>query len=299
MKMSLSELPDTQRRHLSLGSILIQQGLLSEGDARRVVQLQKQRKLRFGEAALQLGLLSDEDLRYALSRQFDYPYLRESGGGQTIDKDLIAAREPFDRSVEALRAIRSQLMLRWFDKPQAQNALAVVSQEAGEGRSYLAANLAVVFSQAGENTLLIDANLRTPRQHALFGLDNQAGLSGFLAGHTRNEPIVRIADIPGLFVLPAGALPPNPLELLSRPAWGAVLAEAQSTFDLVIVDTPALCQGEDAVLTAARAGSALVVARSHRTRLQGFTEMVRGLGNAGVNVAGSVLNDTAGREATA
>ncbi len=291
MRMSSSELPEMERRHLSLGSILIQHGLLTDADARRVLQVQKQRRLRFGEAAVQLGLLSDEDLRYALSRQFDYPYLRDGSARQSVDADLIAAHEPFSRRVEALRSIRSQLLLRWFDKAGAHNALAVVSQEPGAGRSYLAANLAVVFSQAGENTLLIDANLRTPRQQTIFGLDNEVGLSGFLAGHTRNEPIVRIADIPGLFVLPAGPLPPNPLELLSRPGWGAVLAQAQSTFDLVIIDTPALAHGEDAVLTAARAGAALVVARSHCTRMRHLTDLVRGLDNAGVTVVGSVLND--------
>ena len=169
--------------------------------------------------------------------------------------------------------------------------LAVVGAEREEGRSYLAANLAVVFSQAGANTLLIDADLRAPRQNTLFGLDNKVGLSTLLAGHAHDEPIIRISDLDSLFVLPSGPLPPNPLELLSRPNLSACLAKASSSFDLVIIDTPAMSTSEDAVLTSVRAGAALTVARSNFTRLPAFKHMVQQLTQSGVSVVGSILND--------
>ena len=88
--------------------------------------------------------------------------------------------------------------------------LTIVGAERGEGRTYLAANLAIVFSQLGERTLLVDADLREPRQHFLFHLENQVGFSTLLAGRSREEAIVRIPDLAGLSVLPAGPTPPNP-----------------------------------------------------------------------------------------
>jgi receptor protein-tyrosine kinase len=213
---------------------------------------------------------------------------------RVIDGSLIAACDPSSPDVEPVRTIRTQLMLRWFDKSQGHNALAVASPGRGEGRSHLAASIAIAFAQAGENTLLIDGDLRGPRLHDLFDMDNRVGLTNFLADQTNSEPIFHIDELPGLFVLPAGFTAPNPLELLCRPNWAELLSEAKETFDIVIIDTPALAAGEDAVLTASRAGAALVVARSGATRTRAFNDMVRGLSNSGIEVVGSVLNMVGG-----
>jgi receptor protein-tyrosine kinase len=193
--------------------------------------------------------------------------------------------------VEALRAIRSQLMLRWYDKSEQRQVLTVVGSERGEGRSWIAANLAVVFSQLGERTLLIDADLRNPRQHELFKLKNATGLSTLLAGRARDEAIIRITDLTSLYVLSAGPVPPNPLELLSRGNLDEFLSRARSMFDMVIVDTPALSVGEDAAIIATRSGAALAVARSAQTRVANFSDMVQGLMYSGVSVVGSILNE--------
>ncbi len=277
--------------HLTIGARLVRAGLISAADVVRVLQYQREHRLRFGEAAVRMGLISPADMHHALSSQFDYSYLRASDGPSHISKELLAAHEPFDSSVDQFRAIRSQLMLKWLQQGDHGNVIAVVGAERQEGRSYLAANLAVVFSQAGASTLLIDADLRTPRQCDLFGLDNRIGLSTLLSGRDHEEPIIRIADLNGLFVLPAGPLPPNPLELLSKPALSACLAKVSSSFDLVIIDTPALSVAEDAVLTSVRAGAALAVARSGCTRLPAYSHMVQQLKQSGVALVGSVLND--------
>jgi receptor protein-tyrosine kinase len=155
----------------------------------------------------------------------------------------------------------------------------------------LAANLAVVFSQLGERTLLVDADMRNPRQHELFLLENRIGLSTVLSGRSRDEAIVRIPDLTGLCVLPAGPVPPNPLELLNRLNFDEFMMQAKSAFDVVILDTPALCAGEDAAMIAVRTGAALAVARNSQTSVAAFGDMVQGLMNAGVHVVGSVLND--------
>jgi receptor protein-tyrosine kinase len=292
MKMTVSMIAGTPRANRSLGGILIDSGQLSTEDAERVLQLQKEQNLRFGDAAIRLGLLSEADVQYALARQFSYAYLRRKGeADKPVSDELIAAYEPFSPRVEQLRAIRSQLMLRWFDKAEQRQVLTIVGTERGEGRSYLAANLAVVFSQLGERTLLIDADMRAPRQHELFFLENKVGFSTVLSGRSREEAIIRIPDLAGLCVLPAGPVPPNPLELLNRLNFEEFMVQAKSTFDIVIIDTPALSSGEDAAMIAVRTGAALAVARSTATRVATFTDLVQGLMHAGVAVVGSVLNE--------
>src|SRR5262249_10616912 len=141
--------------------------------------------------------------------------------------------------------------------------LAVVSPCRGEGRSYLAANLAVVFSQLGERTLLIDADMRTPRQHVMFNLENRAGLSTILSGRADMQVIEHIVPLLDLSIMPSGPVPPNPQELLGRPLFRKLLADVAQEFDIVILDPPAGNANADAQTVAARAGGALMVARRH------------------------------------
>ena len=292
MKTAVSMLGTAARATRSLGAILIDGGQLNPEDAERILLYQKEHNLRFGEAAMRLGLISEADIQYALSRQFAYAYLRtKPGEPHPLSDELVAAYQPFSSRVEQLRAIRSQLMLRWFDRSEERQVLTIVGAERGEGRSYLAANLAIVFSQLGERTLLVDADLREPRQHYLFHLENQLGFSTLLAGRSREEGIVRIPDLAGLSVLPAGPTPPNPLELLNRLNFDEFMIQAKASFDVVVIDTPALSAGEDAAMIAVRTGAALAVARSAQTKVAAFTDLVQGLMNAGVSVVGSVLNE--------
>lgn len=291
MKMNVSMATGAPRANRSIGAILMDSGALTANDAERVLLMQREQGLRFGEAAVRLGLLTEADIQYALSRQFSYAYLRTVGDKKPLSDELIAAYQPFSPRVEELRAVRSQLVLRWFDKNEQRQVLTVVGTERGEGRSHLAANLAVVFSQLGERTLLIDADMRCPRQHEMFLLQNKVGLSTVLSGRSRDEAIIRITDLAGLYVLPAGPIPPNPLELLSRLNFDEFLIHVRATFDIVIIDTPALNSGEDAAMVAVRTGAALAIARTACTRVNAFNDMVQGLMNAGVTVVGSVLND--------
>jgi receptor protein-tyrosine kinase len=291
MKMNVSTTTEAPPANRSIGAILLDSGQLKPEDAERIIRLQKEQNLRFGEAAVRLGLLTDADIQYALSRQFSYRYLRTTGEYRPVSEEVVAAYQPFSPPVEQLRAIRSQLMLRWYDKAEQRQILTVVGAERGEGRSYLAANLAVVFSQLGERTLLIDANLRTPRQHELFKLKNTTGLSTLLAGRARDEAIIHITDLTSLYVLSAGPVPPNPLELLIRSNFDEFLMRMRSMFDMVIIDTPALSVGEDAAIIAMRTGAALAVARNTQTRVTAFSDMVQGLMHSGISVVGSVLNE--------
>ncbi|MDQ3185485.1 MAG: chain length determinant protein tyrosine kinase EpsG [Pseudomonadota bacterium] len=273
----------------SIGAILVDTGRLSAENAERILRLQIEQGKRFGDTALELGLLTEDDIRFALSRQFNNLYL--PAGDNSLNHQLVAAYKPFSPTVEKLRALRSQLMLRWFDAATRQNALAIVSPGSEEGRSFIAANLAIVFSQLGERTLLIDADLRTPRQYELFKLGNNAGLSGILAGRIGIEAVARMSSLPGLSVLPAGAVPPNPQELLGRPIFADLLQSLIREFDIVIIDTPAASGCAETQIIAARAGAALVLARKNRSSVSEIIQLTRSLQQTGTMIVGSALND--------
>ena len=272
----------------TIGALLIDQGKLRLEDAEAILRAQKEYKLPFGEAAVRLGLVSQADIEAALSRQFDYPYLRQDN--QSLGPELVAAYQPFIDKVEALRGVRSQLMLRWFDVQAKRKALAVVSPERGEGRSFLAANLAVVFSQLGEHTLLIDADMRNSRQHAIFKRENSIGLSAVLSGRGSREAIQRIDALVDLSVMTAGSVPPNPQELLARPVFSHLLEELANEFDVIVIDTPAGSAYADVQTIAARAGGALMVVRPEATRLKPARELAQNIVGAGATVVGAVMN---------
>ncbi len=296
MKMSISVVPTVPRVIRPIGAILVDAGRLSREDVERILNAQKQRGLKFGELAIQMGLLTADDVQYALAEQFSFPYLNPGSEGRQISRELEAAFEPYSPAAERLRSVRSQLLLRWYNKGERRQVLSVVGTQRREGRTYLAANLAVVFAQLGERTLLIDANFRSPRLHDLFSLQNRSGLSTLLSGRSGHDAIVHITELAGLFVLPSGPVPPNPLELLGQPAFTDLLMHARNSFDLVLIDTPGASEGDDALMVTVQAGAALAVARNGHTRVNALRGLVEGLGQVGVEVVGTVLNEVPRRK---
>jgi len=269
-----------------IGQILTEFGCLRHSDIERVLRVQRQRGLRFGEAARKLRLVSKADLQRALAIQFGYPCL-QPGEGQ-LSTELVAAYRPFSPQGEALRELRSQLLMHCFNAEK--SALAILSPNPHDGRSFAAANLAVAFAQWGRNTLLIDADLRSPRQHQLFNIDNRVGLSTVLRGRPMRDALQVVPYFGNLSVLPAGSIPPNPLELVGRPEFVRLLAEAQETYDIVLIDTPAATNGADAQVIAAQAGNALLIAREDVSRLDDLHELLDRVCSAGVQVVGAALN---------
>jgi len=181
-------------------------------------------------------------------------------------------------------------VLRWLNHAT-RKVLAIVSPQAGEGRSWLAANLATVFAQVGMRTLLIDADMRNPRQHLLFNLDNSAGLSALLSGRAGKDVAKRVHPDLRLFVVPAGPVPPNPQELIARPVFDVVLERFHSQFDLILMDTPPAADTADAYLLAARADAAVMLVRRHHTRAAQVSTAMEGFNLSGTSVIGTVVNE--------
>lgn len=277
--------PGTPRRR-PLGAYLRDAGKLTEDEIARITACQQERGLRFGEAAVALHVVTERDVRAALAAQFGYPF-----GVDSADPELAVAADPFGAQAEAFRELRSRLLLEALPE-SAPFTLAVLSAQPGEGRTYVAANLAAAFSQLGSRTLLIDADLRCARLDRLFRTVGGTGLSHVLAGFADAEhALERVPGLGQLWFMPAGALPPNPLELLQRPAFEALLAAMKEKFEHVILDTTGASRGADCRVVAARCSASLVVARRGHSRMDALERLLEALERGPATIAGVVMNE--------
>lgn len=275
------------RAEANIGKLLQDAGKLKAKDMERVLKLQQAENLRFGEAAQKLGLVTEADIQHALSRQFEYPYIPTAGA--RLGPELVTATQPYGKTAEALRSVRSELLLRWFNN--GHKTLAISSTQMRDGASYLAGNLAILFAQMGRKVLLIDANLRKPRQHELFRLGNGMGLSDMLADRMPSLQVHTISPFHTLSVLPAGSPPPNPVELLARPSFGALLSGLETSYDIILLDTAPSQLTSDFQLVAARVGGVLIAARRDVSRLAPLGELKEKIALSGAEVVGAVVLD--------
>jgi len=283
----IAEAAASIRAETNIGKLLQEAGKLKPQDMERVLKLQQEENLRFGEAAQKLGLVTEADIQQALSHQFEYPYIPAAEA--SLSPELTAATAPYSKEAEALRSVRSELLLRWFK--DGHKTLAIGSAGAADGASYLAANLAVLFAQMGRKVLLIDANMRQPRQHEIFNLGNGMGLSDILAERVPSLQVHTIKPFHTLSVLTAGSPPPNPAELLARPAFGALLSGLETSYDIILIDTAPSQLSSDFQLISARIGGMLIAARRNVSRLAPLTELKEKIVFSGAQVVGAVVLD--------
>ena len=276
-----------QSKQSPIGGLLVELGKISQSDVERIVKVQQDKGMRFGDAAIYLGLITEADINLVLSIQFNYPYLQVGNGNYS--QELVAAYAPFTPQVESLRTLRTQLMKKWFG--EGNKALAIVSVNPGEGGTNLTANLAILFSQLGVRTLLLDANLREPRQHELFNLTEKRGLSDILAARNDKSLISNIEAFPNLSILGAGTLAPNPQELLNRATFANFMTQAMALYDVILVDTSPAVDSADAQAIVARCGGALLVSRLDHTKMSDLAAVKAQISVTGAQIVGAVIND--------
>ena len=277
------------QRTQKIGALLIEAGKMNAEQVDRVLAQQKVTGKRFGETAVSMRFVTQADVEDALAIQFGYSANRATA--LALPDKVTAAVNPYSPFSEALRGLRSQLMMRWFDGSPDKSTLAITSVNRGDGKSFITANLGVAFSQIGERTLIIDADLRHPTQHLNFGLANPMGLSGVLSRRAGLEEIVEFPTLPNLSVLPAGPLPPNPQELLSRDSFSELLNGLSSRFDVILVDTPSAQEAADALVVCQRCIGALIVGRKDKTRGSEITQLAGVMGSSGIVLLGATLNE--------
>lgn len=204
------------------------------------------------------------------------------------NRDLIVHQEPRSSAAECCRTVRTNLTFMSADRPL--NSMLVTSAGPREGKTTVAVNLAIAVAQSGKRVLLIDTDMRRPRLHRVFGMSAELGISSVLVGERRLEACVQPTQVPNLFILACGPLPPNPSELLHTPQFRALVAEATERFDRVILDSPPLGAVTDAAIIGAQVDGAIFVVRCRQTSRDAMIAALRQLRDVGAHIVGAVLN---------
>ncbi|MGF9964002.1 CpsD/CapB family tyrosine-protein kinase [Bacillus rhizoplanae] len=204
-------------------------------------------------------------------------------------RKLIAHHEPKSQIAEQYRNIRTNIQFTSVDSDI--RSIVVTSSGAGEGKTTTISNLATVFGQQGKQVLLIDADMRKPKLHEMFRIDNQFGLTNVLSRQASLERCIHKTEVENVSFLPAGPIPPNPAELLSFRMMEEVIEQAEAAFDIVLIDTPPVLVVTDAQIVANRCDGIILVVRSEITEKTKIVKAKQILDNTSGKLLGVVLND--------
>lgn len=214
-----------------------------------------------------------------------------------MKKEVIAHKNPKSPISEIFRTLRTNIQFMNVNKKM--KALVVTSTFPGEGKSWVASNLAVTFAQAGKKVVLIDADMRKGRQYAIFGVSPIPGLSNFLSQAEINQEgrltedagnYIQTTEVENLYVMPAGNVPPNPSELLVSAQMIGLLNSLKEAFDFVIIDGTPSELVTDSVILSRIADSTLIVTAHKVTKKDALERVVKNIQNVGGKIAGVVIN---------
>jgi capsular exopolysaccharide synthesis family protein len=281
---------------------------LTDVSVEKIYEVMKAMGTTFADAAERLGFLDPNAFEQALLKIKAGGSVQDEGMVETAirriasrrsvvlrqgervapSKRLILAHEPDNPRSERMRALRTELLLL-HQSGRGANVLAVVSPGSGEGRSQLSAELAISFAQLGRRTLLVDADMRKPQQHVLFGSTNQHGLSQSIA-HNEKPYYHPVTGLPFMHLLTAGPVPPNPLELLSDGRFSNLVNDWRNAYEFIVLDTPPVEVCADGLAVATIAARALVLSRAKHTSFDSTRALLRRLASTQSTLLGAVIN---------
>ena len=206
-----------------------------------------------------------------------------------LKEELISYSKPKSISAEAYRALRTNL--EFSMSGEGARSILITSSHVSEGKSSVAANLATVFAMQNKKTVLVDADMRRGVQAKRFEIQNNNGLSNYLANMiVKEKEFVKRTEIPNLYVITSGPVPPNPAELLSSSRMKEMLDGLKEDFDVIVVDGAPVLPVTDSVILSAIVDRVVVVASYGETHKEELKSVKAALENAGANIAGVVLN---------
>jgi capsular exopolysaccharide synthesis family protein len=182
-------------------------------------------------------------------------------GHNDRDSEIPVASSPQSAIAESYRALRTNL--QYYLRDPGKKVVCVTSTISGEGKTFTSVNLAAIIAQGSKKTLLVSLDLRKPKVHKVFNLENKTGLSSYLIEKATFDQVVKPTNIKNLFVTVAGPVPPNPAELIETPRMEEFMQQAIREFELIILDTPPLAIVTDAMLLSRHAHATLFVVRAN------------------------------------
>lgn len=204
-------------------------------------------------------------------------------------KDLVMVKRPRSAESEAVRSIRTSIMLSSIDNPP--KVMLVTSGKQSEGKTTLSSNLAISFAQDGNRTLVLDADLRRPGLSTLFSVpENTPGLAHVLMGQNTLEDALQLTEITNFYVLPVGLIPPNPAELLNSQKMIALINTLRAHFDTIIIDGPPVLPVTDSLILSRLVDGIVLVVRAEKTVKEIPQQAVKRLDQVQANILGLIAN---------
>ena len=209
-------------------------------------------------------------------------------------KELIAHEDPKSHVSELFRTLRTNV--QFMNSNKKLKTLLVTSTMPGEGKTWISSNLAIAFAQTGKRVVLIDADMRKCNLHNIFRVEPYPGLSNYLSGvNESNDSLdldnyIRVTEIPNLYLIPAGNVPPNPSELLTTHQMSTLLDKLNEICDLIIIDGTPSKLVTDAVILSRMVDSTIIVVGHNKTKKEDLLKVVRDIKNVGGKIAGVVYN---------
>lgn len=207
--------------------------------------------------------------------------------------ELITFTSPKSSVSEVFRTLRTNI--QFITASNKLKSILVTSTVPGEGKSWVSANLAITFAQTGKRVILVDADMRKGRQHEVFELSNENGLSTYLISAVEDKKIdladyIKPTMVENLYVMTAGIVPPNPSELLTSQKMSDLIKALEKSADIVIFDGTPSTIVTDALIIARSIGSTLIVSSHKQTKIEDLKQIKKAIENVGGKIAGVVVN---------
>lgn len=205
--------------------------------------------------------------------------------------DLVVSREPVSIQAESFRSIRTTLMVS--SPPGRIKSLVITSPLAQEGKSSVASNLGIILSQANKQVVIVDADLRRPKQSSIFSLgpvSRESGLTSYLSSYIKETDVIQGTGFANLFVIPSGPIPRNPIELLTSERMDALIAALKRTFDFILLDSPPILAVSDTLALGPMVDAVILVARGGQTPIAALKQAKQKLDTHKIKCLGVVLN---------
>jgi succinoglycan biosynthesis transport protein ExoP len=208
--------------------------------------------------------------------------------GASCPVELITYGHPKSMLSEAYRSIRTSILLSFSEKPPKK--IAITSPNPAEGKTTTVINTAIALSQTGARVLVIDADLRKPRLHKIFNHENGMGLSNFLSGHGTLESVVKKSEVPNLFYIPSGPIPPNPSELLGSKLFKKMVESLEARFDHILLDSPPVLGFADSIILSTSVDGVILTVLGGKTPRETLQRAKEVLQQVNTKIIGVVIN---------
>ncbi len=217
------------------------------------------------------------------------PDAAEAEPSQPLHIELVPHYFPYSRLAECYRSIRTALLLSSADNPA--KTVAITSPLPGEGKTVSVANLAITLAQSEKRVLIVDSDLRKPRQHRIFKIKNTFGLTSYLADSTDLRKVIKTTDIPNLYLINSGPIPPNPAELLGSEKMANLIRMLNDKCDYMLFDMPPMMEISDALILGAKIDGIILVVQGDRTSREVLKKAREKLDMLKIRTLGVVINN--------